>query len=129
MRYRPRTPHRRRTMGARGKAEAFRLLGLARRAGAVVPGIDAVRRALREGRARLVLTATDASGVQLKKIRRMLDDRSIPQARLGDRATLGAAIGTGPVSAVAVTVATFAKELQRRLEAEDDDIGAEQAED
>jgi ribosomal protein L7Ae-like RNA K-turn-binding protein len=115
--------------GAKGKADALRLLGLARRAGAVMPGIDAARRALVEGKARLILMAADASSVQLDKIRRLLDDRSIPQVRLGDRATLGAAIGTGPVSAIAVTVATFAEELQRRLGAATDDDAPEQAED
>ncbi|MCG6956543.1 MAG: ribosomal L7Ae/L30e/S12e/Gadd45 family protein [Gemmatimonadetes bacterium] len=114
--------------GAKGKADAFRLLGLARRAGAVVPGIDGARRTLQEGKARLILMADDASGVQLDKIRRLLDNRSIPQARLGDRATLGAAIGTGPVSAIAVTVATFAQELQRRLGAATEDAAPEQSE-
>jgi ribosomal protein L7Ae-like RNA K-turn-binding protein len=114
--------------GAKREVDAFRLLGLARRAGAVVHGIDQARRALQEGRARLILMAADASGVQLEKIRRLLDNRSIPQARLGDRATLGAAIGTGPVSAVAVTVATFAEELQRVLEAAAADAAPEKAE-
>lgn len=108
-------------MGEQGKAEAFRLLGLARRAGAVVPGIDAARRAIRGGEARLILMAADASSVQLDKIRRLLDNRSIPRAILGDRVTLGAALGAGPVSAVAVTVATFADELQRKLDAADED--------
>jgi ribosomal protein L7Ae-like RNA K-turn-binding protein len=108
-------------MRAKGKAEAFRLLGLARRAGAVVPGTDAARRAVREGEARLILMAEDASRVQLDKIRRLVENRSIPRAILGDRATLGAAVGAGPVSAVAVTAATFADELQRKLGPIDDD--------
>jgi ribosomal protein L7Ae-like RNA K-turn-binding protein len=112
---RPRTPALRRTMAGKGKADAFRLLGLARRAGAAVPGTDAARRALREGEARLILMAADASSVQLGKISRLMENRSVPRAILGDRATLGAALGVGPVSAVAVTVATFAEEIQRKL--------------
>ena len=108
--------------GGKRKAEAFRLLGLARRAGAVMPGMDAARRALRQGEARLILMAGDASGVQLDKIRRLLEHRSIPRAVLGDRATLGAAVGTGPVSAVAVTAAPFADELRRRLEIDGDGV-------
>ena len=76
---------------------ALRLLGLARRAGAIAMGTDAVRRAIREGEARLILYATDASSVQLDKIRTTLHDRTIPQAVLGDRDTLGAAVGVaGP---------------------------------
>ena len=116
-------------MRAKGKAEAFRLLGLARRAGAVVPGTDAARRAVREGEARLILMASDASSVQLGKIRRLLENRSIPQAILGDRATLGAAVGAGSVSAVAVTAETFADELQRRLGPVDDGTAPDDVED
>ena len=95
--------------------EALRLLGLARRAGSVAPGTDAARRAAREGEARLILMAGDASGVQLDKIRNVLKKRPIPWAILGDRATLGAAVGLGPISAVAVTAKTFADSLARLL--------------
>jgi ribosomal protein L7Ae-like RNA K-turn-binding protein len=95
----------------------YRLLGLARRAGAVAPGTDAVRRAIREGEARLVLMARDASSVQMEKVRTTLHDRAIPQAVLGDRDTLGAALGLAPLSAVAVTSAPLAERLLRELEA------------
>jgi ribosomal protein L7Ae-like RNA K-turn-binding protein len=95
--------------------EALRLLGLARRAGSVAPGTDAARRAAREGEARLILMAGDASGVQLDKIRSILKKRPIPWAILGDRATLGAAVGLGPISAVAVTAGPLAEALARKL--------------
>ena len=93
------------------RPEAFRILGLARRAGAVAPGTDATRRSIRQGKARLVLMARDASRVQLDKIRRTMHDRSIPRAILGDRTTLGAAIGKAPIAAVAVTDEAFAEWL------------------
>lgn len=95
--------------------EALRLLGLARRAGSVAPGTDAARRAAREGEARLILMAGDASGAQLDKIRNVLKNRPIPWAILGDRITLGAALGLGPVSAVAVTAEPLADALRRKL--------------
>ena len=98
------------------RTEVLQLLGLARRAGAVAPGVEAARRAIRLGEARLVLMAGDASSVQLDKIRKSLNDRPIPQGTLGDRATLGAAVGQGPLSAVAVTAASFAEQLQQRLD-------------
>ena len=101
-------------MKSRG-TEVLRLLGLARRAGAVVPGTEAARRAVRQGKARLILMAGDASSVQLKKLRKTLGDRPIPQAILGDRAALGAAIGRAPVSAVAVTADEFALRLVQGL--------------
>ena len=100
----------------RRTASALRLLGLARRAGAVAPGTESVRRAIRDGEALLILMAEDASGVQLKKIRATRDDDSIPRVTLGDRATLGAAVGMSPLSAIAVTQASFAERLVAELE-------------
>jgi hypothetical protein len=66
--------------------------------------------------------AGDASGVQLDKIRSALRNRPIPQGFLGDRATLGAAVGRSPISALAVTSASFAEELRHKL-----DIGGDAA--
>jgi len=59
--------------------------------------------------------ARDASGVQLNKIRKELNSRSIPQVTLGDRATLGAAIGKAPVAAIAVTDESLATRLLQDL--------------
>ncbi len=95
--------------------EALRLLGIARRAGAVVWGTDAARRAIRSGEARLVLMAGDASQVQLEKVRSALEHRPIPRGTLGDRATLGAAVGRAPVSVVAVTADSFAGPVSEML--------------
>ena len=102
-------------MESRGAGEALQLLGLARRAGCVAPGTDAARRAVREGEARLILMADDASSVQLDKIRSLMKNRPISWGTLGDRATLGAAVGRGPVSAVAVTADSFADQLKAKL--------------
>ncbi len=107
---------------------ALRLLGLARRAGAVAPGTDAVRRAIREGDARLILVARDASSVQLEKIRTTLHDRSIPQAVLGDRNTLGAAVGFARLTAVAVTDRALADRLVAELETAEHGGGSDAAE-
>ncbi len=102
--------------GTSRRTEAYRLLGLARRAGAVASGTEAVRRAIRQGEARLILMAGDASGVQLDKIRTTLHDRAIPQAVLGDRDALGKALGLAPLAAVAVTKASFAERLLEELD-------------
>lgn len=108
---------------------ALRLLGLARRAGGVAPGTDAVRRAIREGEAQLILMASDASSVQLDKIRVTLNDRKIPQVVLGDRHALGEAVGRAPLSAVAVTHASLAERLAAELDATvDEESGANAAE-
>jgi ribosomal protein L7Ae-like RNA K-turn-binding protein len=59
--------------------------------------------------------AGDASRVQLDKIRKELSNRPIPQVILGDRATLGAAIGKAPVAALAVTDESLATRLLQDL--------------
>ena len=109
-------------------ASALRLLGLARRAGAVAPGTDAVRRAIREGEARLVWIAGDASSTQVDKVRTTMHDRAIPQVVLGDRGTLGAALGLGPLTAVAVTDEALAQRLVRELEGSGDETGMDAVE-
>jgi ribosomal protein L7Ae-like RNA K-turn-binding protein len=93
------------------------LLGLARRAGGVATGTDAVREALRTGRARLVLMAEDASPAQGDKVRRTLAGHPTPHATWGRRAELGAAVGLPSLSAVAITHPELAAKLLGVLDA------------
>jgi len=97
------------------EAEALGLLGLARKAGAVVPGVEAVRRTLRAEEACLVLVARDASEGQLAKVRGILQHRSIPVRWVSDQTALGGAVGMAQLSVVAVTVESFAESLARGL--------------
>ena len=91
------------------------LLGMARRAGALAYGTGSTRRALKEGRARLILFAQDASDGQRGKVMNLLRHGTTPHATFGTRQALGLAVGSAPVSAVAVTDNEFAKELMARL--------------
>ncbi|MDZ7779380.1 MAG: ribosomal L7Ae/L30e/S12e/Gadd45 family protein [Gemmatimonadota bacterium] len=95
----------------RSRSDVLAILGLARRAGEASGGTEAVRQAVRDGRAKVVVMATDASPTQLKKIRSTIHNRTIPQVFLGDRSTLGAAIGAAPLAAIAVTDASLAGRL------------------
>ena len=95
--------------------DAMALLGMARRAGALAYGTGSTRRALKEGRARLVLFAQDASEIQRDKVMKLLRHGTTPRATLGTRQALGSAVGSAPVSAVAVTDRELAKELVVRL--------------
>jgi ribosomal protein L7Ae-like RNA K-turn-binding protein len=95
--------------------ESLGLLGMARRAGAIASGTGSTRRALKEGRARLVLLAQDASETQRDKVMNLLRHGNTPRATVGTREALGSAVGSAPVSAVAVTDKQFAKELLARL--------------
>jgi ribosomal protein L7Ae-like RNA K-turn-binding protein len=99
------------------KAEVAGLLGLARRAGAVVLGVDGVRRALREGRARLVILSGDAAPGQLQKLEGILAAGRVPVRWVDRRETLARAVGRSSVSAIAVTTRSFAEQLLSRLPA------------
>ena len=93
----------------------FRLLGLAARAGAILPGTERVREAARAGDARLVFVAGDASGNTRDKLIPLLEARGVPYALAGDRARLGEAVGRAPLGAVAVLDASFAARLSELL--------------
>jgi ribosomal protein L7Ae-like RNA K-turn-binding protein len=105
----------RKRMGTSRQAEALALLGIAQRAGAVVKGTDATRRALRNGGARLVVLAVDGSETQKKKVVPLAKGLGVPCLTAGARTELGAAVGAGPLTMVGVMGAGFAKELQNRL--------------
>jgi len=102
-------------MGTSRRAEALALLGIARRAGAVVTGTEATRRGLRRREVRLVLLARDGSGVQRKKLIPLAEAQGVPWMDLGDRAQLGSAVGAGPLTAVGVMERGFAKSLLERM--------------
>ncbi len=102
------------------RADALGILGLARRAGAVIMGSEAVRQSVRGGHADLVLVAEDAAAGQAAKVERLLAHSDVPWRKFGTRVELGAALGGPPYSAVALTRAGFADRLLEELDAEVD---------
>lgn len=94
---------------------ALRLLGLAARAGRVLPGTERVREAVRGGEARFVLIAGDISANTREKLLPLLESRGTPHMIGYDRDRLGAAVGRAPLSAVAVTDASLAARLRELL--------------
>jgi ribosomal protein L7Ae-like RNA K-turn-binding protein len=88
------------------------LLGLAARAGRVVAGTDGVRQGVRDGEAKFVILAADASPKQHAKLTPLLEARNVRHQLLLTREQLGAAIGRGPVSAVGLTDAGFARQAR-----------------
>jgi ribosomal protein L7Ae-like RNA K-turn-binding protein len=87
------------------------MLGLAERAGAVIPGTGRVREAARAGRVRLVLLASDASRNSRDKLEPLLRAAGLPFATVADRARLGVAVGKAPLSAVGITDAALARRI------------------
>lgn len=103
-------------MSRRSKpSSVLSLLGLAQRAGAVVRGGEATRKAIQKGQARLVVMAEDASPAQLEKILKTMTQRSLPGGYVPSRAQLGDALGAGPLSAVAITKASFATQVSQAM--------------
>jgi ribosomal protein L7Ae-like RNA K-turn-binding protein len=102
-------------MGTSRRAEALALLGLARRAGAVVKGTDATRKALRVGEVRLVIVAQDAAEAQRRKVLPLAEARGVSWTVAGTKEELGLAVGAGPLTAVGVTETGLAEVLQERL--------------
>jgi hypothetical protein len=78
--------------GGVDKGTLLRLLGLARRAGRVACGFDAVAQLVARGNRPLVIVATDASPGQREKILRMGPVRGFWTDRL-DRGELAQAVG------------------------------------
>jgi ribosomal protein L7Ae-like RNA K-turn-binding protein len=99
----------------KAESDALGLLGLARRAGAVVPGVDGVRRALKGDEVKVVLVARDAAEGQTAKVKGVLRHREVPVRWVSTRAALGAAVGAPELSVVGVTMESFAESLARGL--------------
>ncbi len=92
-------------------------LGLAHRAGTVNSGIEAVRQAVRDGEARLVILAGDAAPGQLQKVMGLLEHRDVPLRWVDRREALGSTVGRDALSAVAITSESFAEQLLSCLSA------------
>ena len=73
--------------------KALGLLGLAKRAGRVSSGESACKEAIRFGSSYLILLAKDASANTKKNITDSCSFYNVPNAEIGDKETLGGAIG------------------------------------
>jgi ribosomal protein L7Ae-like RNA K-turn-binding protein len=93
----------------------LRLLGLAARAGAVVPGTERVREAASGGRLRYAIVAADAAENSRAKLLPVLAAKAVDHVIAFDRDRLGAAVGRAPLSAVGLTTAPFANGVKALL--------------
>lgn len=92
------------------------LLGLATRAAAVVSGGFMTEKAVRSGRARLVIVGDDASDNTKKTFRNMCTFHRIPCFFYATKEELGHAMGKEMRASLAVTDEGFAKSLIGHLE-------------
>lgn len=100
-------------MTGRGAPDAaVRFLGLAARAGAVVPGTERVRTAVRRGEVKYAIVAADASANTMDKLIPLLRARGVPHTVGFSRHELGEAVGRAPLGAVGLTDAALANRVR-----------------
>jgi ribosomal protein L7Ae-like RNA K-turn-binding protein len=97
------------------RSDAWALLGIARRAGAVQVGVERSREAVRSGEARLVVSAADAAPGQVKKVVALARAREVPVLDGPSRRELGGLVGVAECSALVVTDDRLALEFSERL--------------
>lgn len=91
-------------------------LGLARRAGKLALGEENSRRAVRSGKAEMILLASDAAPNALARGEELARRAGIPLIKLeGNKNRLAEALGSPLFAIAAVCDAGFAEALQKRL--------------
>lgn len=93
--------------------KAISMLGLAERAGKLASGSFSCEKAVRDGKAFLVILSGDAKKNTVSSFTNMCAYRGIPMIRLGTTESLGHAIGKGDRSAIAVTDRGFADSIRK----------------
>ena len=94
----------------------FGLLGLAAKAGKIVSGEFSVEKAVKEGKAYLVIVAEDASDNTKKHFQDMCSFRDIPILFVGTKEELGHCIGKEFRANVALTDAGFADSVLKKTD-------------
>lgn len=98
------------------KNKAYSMLGLATRARNLVSGEFSTEKAVKEGKAWLVLVATDASDNTKKQFHNMCDFYHVRCMEFGSKEELGHAMGKEMRASLAVTNEGFAKSIIKILE-------------
>ena len=94
------------------------MLGLAQRAGKVVSGEFSTEKAVKAGKAKLVIVADDSSDNTKENFSNMCYFYNVPVFYYGDKEELGHCIGKEFRASLAVVDWNFAKKIMEHLEAE-----------
>ncbi len=96
--------------------KVYSMIGLAEKAGNVVSGEFSTEKAVKRGKACLVILASDASGNTRKHFSDMCAYRNIGLCVYGNKEELGHAIGKEMRANLAVTDKGFADAIRKRIE-------------
>lgn len=91
------------------------MLGIAAKAGSVASGEFSTEKAVKEGRAYLVIVAQDASDNTKKMFRNMTDFYQVPMYEYSDKEMLGYFIGKEFRASLAVTNEGLSHSIEERL--------------
>lgn len=92
------------------------MLGLATKAGKVVSGEFSTEKAIKSGKAYLVMVAEDASNNTKKEFSDSCSYYQVPFVIYGTKETLGHCIGKQMRASLAVVDAGFGREIAKRME-------------
>jgi len=95
--------------------KALSMLGIATKAGKTVTGEFSTEKAVKEGRACIVLVAADASDNTKKKFRNMCNYYHVAMKVFGDKASLGKACGKEFRASLAVTDMGLSKAIEKQI--------------
>lgn len=98
------------------RRKAASMIGLSMKAGKVASGEFAAERAVKQGKAYLVVTAEDASGNTQKKFQNMCEYYQVPYQQFLSKEELGTAIGKEYRACLAVTDSNLARAILQQLE-------------
>lgn len=94
----------------------YGLLGLCMKAGRLTSGEAMVEQAIKNGSAVLVIIAVDASDNTKKKFGDMCNYRNIELIELGDKESLGKALGKAVRATLCITDKGFAESLKSKID-------------
>ena len=95
--------------------KAYGMIGMAMNAGKLVSGDFATEKAVKSGKAALVIVSESASENTKKKFRNMCDYYQVPICFFGEKEELGHAIGKQFRASLAVTDEGLAKAIKKNL--------------
>ncbi|MBN1326500.1 MAG: ribosomal L7Ae/L30e/S12e/Gadd45 family protein [Candidatus Cloacimonetes bacterium] len=95
--------------------KVYNLLHLARRAGKVIFGFDAVKRLCHQGKCRLLLCSSDLAEKTIKNLRELADAYNVKMIIFGSMADFGREFKIKDTGIIAVSDADFAGGITRIL--------------
>jgi len=97
------------------QSKALALIGLAMKAGKVASGEFSSEKAVKDGKAKMVIVAEDASDNTKKKFNNMCTYYEVPYFLLGNKVQLGNAIGKEFRASLAIIDTNLAKAINKQI--------------